>query len=99
MIPMNKAGKKAFLLDPEVVYLNHGSFGACPLPVFERYQQYQRDLERQPVDFIVNRLIPLLAEARETLAAYLGTNRENLVFVPNATHGVNVIARGGRTGR
>jgi len=44
--------KQLFLLDPDVVYLNHGSFGACPRPVFEAYQRYQRELERQPVEFL-----------------------------------------------
>ena len=85
--------RSEFLLDPDVVYLNHGSFGACPRPVFERYQELQLELERQPVDFIVNRLTPMLGEARAVLAAFLGTSAGNLVFVPNATFGVNVIAR------
>jgi hypothetical protein len=52
-----------FLLDPDVVFLNHGSFGACPRPVFERYQAWQRELEREPVDFILRRL-PEVACAR-----------------------------------
>ena len=53
-----------FLLDPDVVFLNHGSFGACPRAVFERYQAWQLELEREPVDFIMRRLDGLLAEAR-----------------------------------
>jgi len=61
-----------FLLDPDVVFLNHGSFGACPRPVFERYQAWQLELEREPVHFILRRLPELLAEARATLAAYVG---------------------------
>ena len=44
--------RSEFLLDPEVVFLNHGSFGACPRPVFEAYQGFQRELERQPVEFM-----------------------------------------------
>ena len=44
--------KDSFLLDPSVIYLNHGSFGACPRPVFDAYQQWQRELERQPVEFL-----------------------------------------------
>ena len=55
--------REEFLLDPEVVFLNHGSFGACPRPVFERYQAWQLELEREPVDFIARRLGGLLAEA------------------------------------
>ena len=53
--------RELFLLDPDVVYLNHGSFGACPRPVFERYQWWQRELEREPVQFIKSRLADLLA--------------------------------------
>jgi isopenicillin-N epimerase len=82
-----------FLLDPDVVFLNHGSFGACPRPVFERYQAWQLELEREPVDFIVNRLPGLLAEARAVLAAYVGVAPDDLTFVQNATTGVNMAAR------
>ena len=65
--------KDQFLLDPQIVYLNHGSFGATPKPVFERYQYWQRELERQPVDFIGRRAPGLLRQARETLAQYFNT--------------------------
>lgn len=58
-----------FMLDPDVVFLNHGSFGACPRPVFERYRTWQFELEREPVDFILRRLDGLLEEARTALAA------------------------------
>jgi isopenicillin-N epimerase len=82
-----------FLLDPDVVFLNHGSFGACPRPVIERYQAWQLELERQPVDFIVRRLPELLAEARAALASYVGAAADDLTFVQNATTGVNLAAR------
>jgi isopenicillin-N epimerase len=85
--------REHFLLDPEVVYLNHGSYGACPRPVFERYQAWQLELEREPVDFISRRLSDLLGDARAALAAYVGAKPEDLTFVPNATTGVNVAAR------
>jgi isopenicillin-N epimerase len=87
--------KDSFLLDPGVVYLNHGSFGACPRPVFEAYQHWQRELERQPVEFLaLERGLPaLLDEARRALAAYVGARPESLTFVPDATTGVNAGAR------
>jgi isopenicillin-N epimerase len=85
--------RREFLLDPETAYLNHGSFGACPQPVFERYQAWQRDLEREPVDFLDRRLPHLLAAARSALAAYVGCASDDLAFVQNATTGVNLAAR------
>ena len=81
-----------FLLDPSVTFLNHGSFGACAKSVFERYQAWQLQLERQPVLFLGRRIDGLLAEARTTLGAYVGADPEDIVFVPNATTGVNCAA-------
>ncbi|HST15026.1 MAG TPA: aminotransferase class V-fold PLP-dependent enzyme [Gaiellaceae bacterium] len=87
--------KDSFLLDPGVVYLNHGSFGACPRPVFQAYQHWQRELERQPVEFLaLERGFPgRLDTARRVLAAYVGAASENLAFVPNATTGLNAVVR------
>ncbi len=85
--------REHFLLDPDLVFLNHGSFGACPREVFANYQQWQLELERSPVDFMGRRSGQLLAQARRQLGAYLGASGEDLVFVPNATTGVNSVAR------
>ena len=85
--------KDLFLLDPDVVFLNHGSFGACPRPVFESYQRWQRELEREPVQFIARRATDLLAEARAALGDYVGAPHDDLTFVPNATTAVNIAAR------
>jgi isopenicillin-N epimerase len=82
-----------FLLDPDVVYLNHGAYGACPRPVFERYQAWQVELEREPTQFLSERLPDLLAGARAALGAYLGADPDDLTFVQNATTGVNMAAR------
>jgi isopenicillin-N epimerase len=82
-----------FLLDPDVVFLNHGSFGACPRAVFERYQAWQLELERQPVEFLGRRVDGLLGEARAALAEYVNADPDDLVFVQNATAGVNLAAR------
>ncbi len=88
----NPSLRDYFLLDPSVVFLNHGSFGATPRPVFEAYQRWQLELERQPVDFFGRRSGALLQSAREDLAKYLGTQASNLVYVPNVTHGLNIVA-------
>ena len=82
-----------YLLDPDVVHLNHGSFGACPVPVFERYQALQLELERNPVEFLGRRFDTLMAEARAVLAEFVGARAEDLVFVPNATAGLNAVIR------
>jgi isopenicillin-N epimerase len=85
--------KALFLLDPEIVFLNHGSFGACPRPVFETYQRWQRELERQPVAFLGRQAAALLAHARAQLAAYLGVAADDVVYVPNPTTAINMVAR------
>jgi len=91
--PSAEALRQEFLLDPDVVFLNHGSFGATPEPVFTEYGRWQRELERQPVEFLGRRAEDLLDEARAVMAAYLGCERDDLVFVPNATTGINVVAK------
>jgi isopenicillin-N epimerase len=87
-----QAMRDAFLLDPDTVFLNHGSFGACPREVFEQYQHWQLEMERNPVAFLGRRSGLLLAQARQRLGAYLGVAGDDLVFVPNATTGVNLVA-------
>jgi len=81
-----------FLLDSTVVYLNHGSFGATPKPVFEAYQSWQRQLEAQPVEFLARKAPALLYQARSQLATYLNSQADDLVFVTNATTGLNIAA-------
>jgi len=84
--------KESFLLDPNVVFLNHGSFGATPKPVFDAYQNWQLRLERQPVLFLGRELSALLYESRTVLGEFLNVDANDLVYIPNATHGVNIIA-------
>jgi isopenicillin-N epimerase len=81
-----------FLLEPGLIFLNHGSFGACPREVFDTFQRWQLDMERNPVQFLGRRSGALLAEARAQLGAFLGARGDDLVFVPNATTGVNIAA-------
>ena len=85
--------REAFLLDPDLVFLNHGSFGACPREVFAQYQRWQLELERSPVEFLGRRSGALLSDARARLGAYLGAPGQDLAFLANATTGVNVVAR------
>jgi isopenicillin-N epimerase len=85
--------REHFLLDPDVVYLNHGAFGACPRPVFERYQAWQRELELEPTQFIAHKLPELLEQARGALGAFVGADANDLTFVQNAGTGVNMAAR------
>ena len=85
--------KKHFLLDPNVVFLNHGSFGATPKPVFREYQRWQRELEKQPVEFLGRRFTQLMAESRAALGNYLGTHADNLVYTQNVTISLNIVAR------
>ena len=82
-----------FLLRRDITFLNHGSFGACPRPVFERYQQWQRLLEQQPVEFIGRKLAGYMTEVREALGSYLSAPPDTLIPVPNATFGVNLVAQ------
>ncbi len=84
-----------FLLDPDVVFLNHGSFGACPRPVFEAYQAWQLQLERQPVAFLdpVRGYSAWMRAAREALAGEIGADPADLVGVMNATYGLNIVAQ------
>ncbi len=84
---------RQFLLREDVVFLNHGSFGACPRPVFEAYQRFQLELESEPVEFLGRRLTELMRTPREALAAELGAASDNIAAVTNATSGLNIVAR------
>ncbi len=88
-----KIYRDEFFLDPEVVFLNHGSFGACPRPVFDEFQGWQLEMEREPVDFLARRALDLLAGARRELAAYLNCDPDDLVYFTNPTTAVNMIVK------
>ena len=87
------AEPRHWLLDPETIFLNHGSFGACPRRVLECQNDWRTRLERQPVQFLVRELEPHLDAARAALAQFVGADTEDLVFVSNATTGVNTVLR------
>lgn len=80
-------------LDPSVTHLNHGSFGACPTEVLARQTRLRTEMETNPVDFMLRRYQPALEEARAALGDFVGADPAGLVFVPNATYGVNSVLR------
>ena len=80
-------------LDPKVAFLNHGSFGACPIPVLEAQERLRRTMEAQPVLFLHRRGEEMHDRARHELAAFLRADPEGLVSVANATTGVNTVLR------
>ena len=81
-----------FQLDSEIIFLNHGSYGACPIPVFEDYQKWQLALEAQPVKFMAEKVYDYLEQSRQALGNYLNCDKDDLIYVPNPTHAVsNVI--------
>jgi isopenicillin-N epimerase len=81
----------AFCLDPTILFLNHGSFGACPRVVLESQQRFRDRLELEPVRFFMRELEPLLDASRHALADFVGADEEGIAFVSNATAGVNAV--------
>ena len=85
--------KSQFLLRDDIVYLSFGGYGACPRPIFERYQQYQLELEQEPTQFITINGLKYLKQSREALAAYLNCHEDDIVYVTNPSYGVNIVAK------
>jgi isopenicillin-N epimerase len=90
---ITEALRSQFLLRKDISFLNFGSFGACPKPIFERYQQYQLELEQEPVEFIVKTGMQYLKNSRVALGKYLNCHEDDLVFMVNPSHAVNLIAK------
>ena len=85
--------REYFLLNPDITFLNFGSFGACPKPVFDEYQRFQLELERDPVQFITVKGYEYIRESREALAAYIHCDANDLVYTPNPTFAINIVAK------
>lgn len=85
--------KTHFLLDPAITFLNHGSFGACPKPIFENYQSFQREMESDPVYFIQKKYQIHLAAAKNALAKFVHCEANDFIFTPNPTVAINTIMR------
>jgi len=80
-------------LDRATVFLNHGSYGATPRPVLEAQSAWRARMEREPVAFFTRDLEPAMDEARAALGGFVGAAADDLAFVPNATVGINTVAR------
>lgn len=85
--------REHFLLDKNITFLNHGSFGACPKSIFEEYQRFQLELENEPVNFIQKKLPVYLKEAKVPLAKYIGCDVDDFFFTPNPTFAINTVMR------
>ncbi|WP_027419748.1 aminotransferase class V-fold PLP-dependent enzyme [Crocinitomix catalasitica] len=85
--------RNQFLLDQDTYYFNHGSFGACPKAIFKNYQDWQLELERNPVQFIVNKGPIILNDAKKALAKYINCQAENIVFTPNPSTALNIVIK------
>jgi isopenicillin-N epimerase len=85
--------KQQFLLRDDITFLNFGAFGACPKPVFEKYQSFQSELEQEPVNFIQVKGPEYLKTARIALANFLHCNADDVVYVTNPSYAVNIIAK------
>lgn len=91
--PRAAAVRPLWSLDPQIAFLNHGSFGACPRPVLEAQAHQREQMEREPVRFFLRELEAPLDQARAALADFVGADADDLAFVPNATAGVNTVLR------
>jgi isopenicillin-N epimerase len=80
-------------LDPDVRPLNHGSFGACPTEVLEHQRTLREELERDAIRFMDDELESRMDAARRVLSMFIGADPDDVVFVSNATHGVNAVLR------
>ncbi len=85
--------KHLFALDPDVTFLNHGSFGACPRSVLAEQHRLRERLEAEPVRFFMREYEPLLDAARDALGRFIGCDGDELAFVTNATTAVNAVLR------
>jgi len=84
---------KHWLLDKSVTFLNHGSFGACPTPILEKQSEYRKQLESEPLRFMMRECDALLAKSKNKLSAFVNCNPGDLVFINNATSGVNTVLK------
>ncbi len=85
--------KDQFLLNPEITFLNHGSFGACPKPVFEDYQKWQMKLEQEPIQFITKTGVSFLDDSKQALAEYINCDKADLIYTTNPSTAMNTVIK------
>ncbi len=85
--------KKIFLLNPDITYLNHGSFGGCPKEIMDKYFELQLKLENQPIDFLANNIEEASKKSRKSLAEYVDCDKDDIVFFPNPSTATNMVAK------
>lgn len=90
-ISLGRNIKKEWLLDEEITFLNNGSFGSVPKIILEEYEKLNRLIEKEPLEFFLRQYFPMIRESAKKLANFVGVSSEDLVFVENATAGVNTI--------
>jgi isopenicillin-N epimerase len=91
--PARSPLRRLWALDPDVVFLNHGSFGATPIAVLAEQRRWRDRMEADPVRFFARDLDAALAEVRRVLGSFVGADPDGLALVPNATAGVNTVVR------
>jgi isopenicillin-N epimerase len=85
--------REYFLLNPSITFLNFGSFGATPKPIMEELHKWQAEMEYEPVQFIAVRSLGYLKKSREALASFIHCNADDLVYTPNPSYAINIIAK------
>ena len=90
---MNSGLKTLFMLDPSITYLNHGSYGACPKPIFNDLIKWQKQLENEPVRHLAYDIYPLLEQSRKSLSKYIGCDKDDIIFTPNPSTALNTVIK------
>ncbi len=85
--------KKSFMLDPEIIHLNHGSFGATPKPIFDSLISWQKKLEYNPTKHLGLDIFTQLDISRDYLAQYINCHKDDIVFFPNPSTALNTVIR------
>ena len=90
---MNKKYKSLFMLNPDITYLNHGSFGACPKPIFNSLIKYQKILEFEPTKHLAYDVFNYLEQSRIALGEYINCNKNDVVFSSNPSTALNTVIK------